>query len=254
MNHRIIDSHCHLGESIYGPKQTPENLLKLMDKNNVQRAIVFPFTPTDLDFRKANDAIAKAVAKYPDRLIGFGRVDPRQVNASVAEVQRIVTKLKLSGVKVHPFEQAFRVNSDSVRPIFKKCAALEVPVFTSGGAPVVSTASQVGDLASELPNLTIIAAHCCQLDGSGMGEFDALAAVKENKNLFMETSGFPETRLDGFWEMVIKAVGAERLIYGSDSPEMNMAVEIMRVTATDMMAGQRAQVLAENISGILGLK
>jgi predicted TIM-barrel fold metal-dependent hydrolase len=254
MTHHIIDSHCHLGESLYGQKQTPEGLVKLMDKNNVDKAIVFPFTPPDLDFKNGNDMIAKAVAKYPDRLIGFGRVDPRQVNSSLAEVQRIVTKLKLSGLKVHPFEQAFRINSDLVRPIFRKCSSLGIPVFTSGGAPVVSTASQVGDMASELPDLTIIAAHCSQLDGSGMGEFDALAALRENKNLFVETSGFPETRLDGFWEMVIKAVSAKRLIYGSDSPGMNMAVEIMRVTATDMTEAQQAQVLSENIAGILDLK
>ncbi len=253
MTLRIIDSHCHLGESVYGRKSTPENLIKLMDKNHVQKAVVFPFTPPDLDFRRANDYISKAVSKYPNRFIGFGRVDPRQVSTAVAEVERIVTKLRLKGLKVHPFEQAFRINSDHVRPVFKKCSSLGIPVFTSAGAPAVSTPSQVGDLASELPDLAIIAAHCGQLDGSGMGEFYALAALRENPNLYVETSGFPETRLDGFWEMVIKAVGAKRLVFGSDSPEMNLAVEIMRVTATDMTKSQQAQVLGGNLAKILDL-
>lgn len=248
----VIDAHCHIGESLYGDSQTPDQLARKMKKNGIDKAIIFPFTPADLDFKRANDYIAKAVKKYPDKFVGFARVDPRQVKGAIAEVTRVVKTLKLKGVKMHPFEQAFRINSNLVRPVFKKCAELGVPVFVSAGAPIVSNPIQVGDLAEGLPSLTIIAAHCAQMDGSGLGQFDALNALLENRNLYVETSGYPETRIDGFYEQIKKKVGIERLVFGSDSPAMNQELELMRVE-TSLAGSEAERVLGKNASEILEL-
>ncbi len=249
----VIDAHCHIGESVYGHSQSPDKLVIKMKKNGIGKAIIFPFTPPDLDFKRANDYVAKAVKKYPNKFIGFARVDPRQVKSAIAEITRAVKRLKLKGVKMHPFEQAFQINSNIVRPVFKKCAELGVPVFVSAGAPIVSNPIQVGDLAEEVPSLTIIAAHCAQMDGSGLGQFDALNAMRENRNLYVETSGYPETRIDGFYEQIEKNVGIERLVFGSDSPAMNQELELMRVT-TSLTASDRERVLGKNISQILKLE
>jgi hypothetical protein len=48
-----------------------------MDSSSIDKAVVFPFNEADpgISFSKANDFIADAVGQYPERLIGFGRLD-----------------------------------------------------------------------------------------------------------------------------------------------------------------------------------
>lgn len=248
---RMIDAHCHIGTSVYGHSQTPGELIRRMDQYGIEKAVVFPFTPPDLDFARANDYIAGAVKNYPARLVGFARVDPRLVQNSTREIERAIADLKLRGVKMHPLEQAFQINSAHVRPVFEKCADLRVPAFVSAGHPLLSNAIQVGDLAEELPDLTMIMAHCGQLDTSGLGHFDALAALQENKNLYADTSGYPETMRSGFFENVLKSIGPNKLIFGSDSPPMHQQLELIRVTTTRMTDSEKEATLSGNIAQIL---
>ncbi|MGA2768519.1 MAG: hypothetical protein ABSF24_09430 [Candidatus Bathyarchaeia archaeon] len=83
---RICDAHVHLGKS--GPWQTyadptiyVDDLIRLFDKHEIERAIVFPNPNVGDKYPQMNDYIAKSVQKHPKRLVGFGRVDPRRDDA-----------------------------------------------------------------------------------------------------------------------------------------------------------------------------
>jgi predicted TIM-barrel fold metal-dependent hydrolase len=52
----------------------PESLIAQMDWANIDRSVVFPFV--EVIDSHYNDWMADAVAKYPDRLIGFAAVNP----------------------------------------------------------------------------------------------------------------------------------------------------------------------------------
>jgi len=89
---KICDAHVHLGKS--GPWQPyinptiyAEELIYLFDKYNVEQAIAFPNPNVGDKYPKMNDYIAKCVKRYPKRLIGFGRVDPRREDA-IKELKR----------------------------------------------------------------------------------------------------------------------------------------------------------------------
>jgi predicted TIM-barrel fold metal-dependent hydrolase len=109
---KICDAHAHLGKS--GPWQpymdpaiSVEALIKLFDKYGVEKAIVFPNPNVGDKYPEMNDYIAESVRRHRERLVGFGRVDPRRDDA-IRELTRMKTKLGLSGLKLHPMVECFR--------------------------------------------------------------------------------------------------------------------------------------------------
>ena len=94
--------------------------------------------PPSID--KGNDYIAALVRKYPDTFIGMSAVNPkfRGVKAAVAELERAITNLRLTGLKLYPMYDHWAPNDrDLAFPIFAKAAELlkgaQRPCFA--GAP-----------------------------------------------------------------------------------------------------------------------
>ena len=90
---KICDAHVHLGESgPWQPYMKPaifiEELIGLFERFSVERAVVFPNPNVGDKYPETNDYIAGCVEKYPKRLVGFGRVDPRRMDA-INELERM---------------------------------------------------------------------------------------------------------------------------------------------------------------------
>ena len=84
------------------------------------------------DPEKCNDYIAAAVRTDPSHFIGFGSVNPafKGPAAAVAELDRAVSELGLSGVKLYPMYQHWAANDrDLAFPIYAKASELGIPVM-----------------------------------------------------------------------------------------------------------------------------
>ncbi len=81
---------------------------------------------------KCNDYIAAVVAADPGRFIGFASVNPayQGPQAAVAELERAVTGLGLTGLKLYPMYQHWAANDrDLAFPIYRKASELGIPVM-----------------------------------------------------------------------------------------------------------------------------
>jgi predicted TIM-barrel fold metal-dependent hydrolase len=247
----ILDANANLGESLYGPQQTADDLLRRMDANRIDRAVVSPFTPPDLDFRRANDAVANA-ARDNDRLIGFGRIDPRLHARSIAEVHACRAD-GLRGIKVDPFEQGFQVNGNLVIEVFAACAEAGMPLAVVAGFPIASTPIQVGDLAVRLPALKVLMLHGGQLAMHGLGIMDCLNVVRAVANVWVESSGIPETGTESLIEHVVLDVSPERVVFGTNAPINDPGMELARIDVARIPADAKRLIRGPNMARILGL-
>jgi len=134
---KICDAHVHLGES--GPWQLHMNptthvdrLIKLFDRYEVERAVVFPNPNVGDKYPEMNDYIAKSIRKNPKRLVGFGRVDPRRQDA-VQELSGIKNSLKLTGLKLHPMVECFRPDHPFFNKFFQQASKLGLPILIYTG-------------------------------------------------------------------------------------------------------------------------
>jgi uncharacterized protein len=249
MSAPTIDVFSFLGQSLFGYGQTSDELHARMDAADIQEALVCPVKPRGYHLGPANDAIAEAITRSP-RLKGLVRVDPNLEADAVAELDRGVHQLGLRGLFLHPWEETFRINDPRLDPLLTRCAELNLPVLIATGYPWVSEAAQVGDLARRFPSLSIVMTHGGQINISGLGQADALETLRRHRNVSIETSGV--YRQD-FLQDVATEIGADRVLFGSNSPLMDPRMEVARARWADVPAESRALILGGNAQRIFKL-
>lgn len=244
----IIDFHTHIGTSLFGYKQTPDDLLLLLKELNIDGAVICPIKPFSYDFIDANDYISEVCKEYPDKFIGFARIDPWQKDAGVNELKRCMEKLFLKGLFLNPYEEVFPINSEIVYPLIELMAQYKMPVIISGGHPRVSTAWQIADLAGKFPEVNFIATSGGQINISGAELWSAEIMLTENPNVFMETSGVYR---EDFIEEMVQKLGKHRVFFGSNSPVYNLRLEINRIRWAHISEQEKKAVLGENAEQLL---
>lgn len=239
----LIDAHAHLGQSLFGNSQSVDELLASMDENGIVQAAVMPLKPRGYHLGPENDRIAAAVRAYPDRLLGLARVDPRQGDAALRELRRCLEDLELVGLYLHPFEEQFVANDEMVFPLMEELQARGLPLLLAGGYPGFSHPSQIGDLARQFPEVTIIATHGGQLNISGLLLADAGRMLRMSPNVVMETSGIYR---EDFIEDTVAELGPERVLFGSNAPYLDQGFEAARVRLAHLDAAAKTAMASEN--------
>jgi gamma-resorcylate decarboxylase len=85
--------------------------------------------------RNANDALAEAIAKRPDRFAGFAALPMQDPQAAAAELARCVRELKFKGALVNSFSQfgtadtAVYYDVPQFRPFWAEVERLDVPFY-----------------------------------------------------------------------------------------------------------------------------
>lgn len=246
---KTLDFHQHLGDSIFGYGQTLAELLSSLDQHQIDRAVICPVQPKDYHLGPQNDLIAAAAAQFPERLIGFGRVDPRQESAA-DEVRRCVESLNMKGIFLHPWEETCQINSGWVKALMPTIQALGIPVLIAGGHVRVSMASQLADLARDFPAIPMVITSGGQINISGIALKDATQLLKEHSNLYLETSGIYR---EDFIEDLVPVIGSERMLFGSNSPEYHLGLEVLRPRMAHLGDGHKENLLYNTAAKLLKL-
>jgi predicted TIM-barrel fold metal-dependent hydrolase len=246
----VVDAFVQVGKSIHGYEQTPEDLISSMERYGIDYSVICPVQPFTYHLEPENDYIADVVRNFQKHFIGFCRVDPRQGDRAISEVERSVKELDLKGVFLHPWEEGYRTNADFVIPIVKRATELGVTVMIATGYPWVSHALQVANLAEKVPEAKIIMTHGGQINISGLAQADAALALRSNKNIYMETSGV--YRQD-FIEEAIEEFGADRVLFGSNSPKMHQGFEFDRALSATKNNSKQEMVLGKSVAQLLNL-
>ena len=241
-----IDAFTFLGQSLFGYGQPIDELLARLDAAEIDEAVVCPVKPRGYHLGPANDLVAETVAREA-RLVGLVRVDPNLGDEAVAELERGVRTLGLNGLFLHPWEEQFRVNAPLVDPLLSRCADLALTVLIATGYPWVSEASQVGDLARRFPAVRLVMTHGGQINISGLGQADAMQVLRNHPNVSIETSGV--YRQD-FLEDVVAELGAERVLFGSNSPRMDPRLEVQRVRWAKLAKADKGLILDGNARAV----
>lgn len=243
-----IDAHVYLGRSLFGYSQSCDEILRKLDALDIDRCVVCPVKPCGYNLGPENDFVASAVKEHGDRFFGLVRVDPRQGADALKEMTRGIEKLELQGLYLNPWEETCPVDSELLYPLLEMASKYGIVVMIKGGYPVVSHPSQIADLARRFPQTSMIATSGGQINISGGALQDARMMLEENKNVYMETSGIYR---EDFIEEMARVLGAERLIYGSGSPVLDMSFEIQRVSRAHIPQGDKKKIMGANLMKLI---
>jgi predicted TIM-barrel fold metal-dependent hydrolase len=245
----IVDGLTMVGTSINGYRLGPEELVASMASNGIDKSVIAPVQPKSYHLGPENDAVVIAQARYPDRFIGFCRVDPRQGEYAITELRRCVLRLGLKALLLHPMEEGYTINDPPAVRLVREAGSLGVPVIIAAGYPWVAHAQQIRSVAEQAEGSTIVMSHGGQINISGLAQADAFLAMQTCDNLCVGTNGV--YRQD-FLEECVEAFGSERVLFTSMAPVFDQGFELDRVRSIRMEESQRRSVLGENMIHLLG--
>ncbi len=249
----FVDIHTHpVWER---PFEWMARALELGERVGIERLVVLggtltaDYRPGAAQVRRINDLTLRLVERWPDRLIGFCRLSAGLDEGFLAEeAERCIRANGCRGIKLLVWPNA---RSPRLHAVMRQAERFQVPVLhhcwykTTCKYDGESDPSDLAHLAARFPGVTIIAAH---LTAAGMR---GVQDLRPFPNLFVDTSG--SQCFAGIVEYAVDVLGAERILFGSDIPGRDFAVQLGRIEGARLSARQREQILRTNAERLLGL-
>ncbi|MFZ0452064.1 MAG: amidohydrolase family protein [Desulfatiglandaceae bacterium] len=213
-----------------------------------------PKTGTDLA-KSANDALFEVTKRYPDRIMGYAALAPRDPMQAADELTRAVEELGFKGWNTHSNYGETYLDDMEYRPILQKAEKLGVPIYIH---PTVSAITQMRGYGFALagapfgfgmeaalcimrliysgafdkyPGLKVILGHLGEalpfllerIDWAYVRPFDPDARPKLSKkpseylrnNIYITTSG---NHYQPAFMCAYEAIGIDRMLWGTDYP------------------------------------
>lgn len=195
------ERRCHRRRKALGDKEFErwltefdggyETLIKDMDEAGIEKSVVFPsgscyYEPnTEVSTWETNEYTVEAQRKYPDRIIGFVRLDFTQpLRETIRLLETGITEWGLKGVKIIPTRP---MTDEPCLEVMDIINDLEVPVLFHMGTdpliwPVENWNPEVLDnFAVRYPKMRMMAAHIAR------GYDQLLASIMESReNIFAD--------------------------------------------------------------------
>jgi uncharacterized protein len=199
-----------------------------LDRHVVSRAALIASVPGDAG------SVSEAVARHPDRFVGFFMVDPTHDDAAASAAGALDGGLR--AICLFPAMHHFRVDDERVRAlfglaaskpgtaIFVHCGVLSVGVRKKLGLPSAfdiryGNPLDLHPVALRYPQVPIIIPHF----GAGLFR-EALMVGDLCPNVLLDTSSsngwikyHPGLTLAAVFRQALQVMGPDRLLFGSDS-------------------------------------
>jgi len=243
----IIDAHAHADENdIWGWYDPPEKLIALMDEAGIDMAVITSYS--DEPGPSAGlENLKRYVAEFPERLIGFPRIDPKfgQKSIEIFE-QTIKANPLMKGLKLHPISNLVKPFAPLCVELIRKAGELGVPVFTHCGDKIPALPLQIAKAAALCPDTTII----CHMGGYFHAD-DMLRCAQRQPNLVLDTSSTPYPRIV---RKAIELLGANRVVFATDNPAGDPVSELEKIRMLNLPPDVEERVLWKNIAELIHLE
>ena len=239
---KMIDIHGHMGMTSSGQAIDVDGLVSSMDEFGI--SITGISSLSGIVTKKQNDLVLECKNRYPDRVRAYAFINPKAADVH-DEIDKRLGDQKFDGVKFHPWKHGYYSDNtpqiDKVLDHIQEYGAMcQVHVGTS---PLATPYAWIR-YAQKKPGLRMVFTHM----GCREFAFSVLKAVPEVKNIYLETSVIYDRDVI---ENVRDAVGAQRIVFGSDWPYKSVAVEIAKVYKMKLTDEELEYVFYKNAEELL---
>lgn len=264
----IVDAHTHLQLPGLTPLRTaknrgpyrPEDYLRRVANYNVRSVAALVIAPrADLPrTRRMNDRVLKLGETSHGRFFPVCSVHPADGEDAVGEIDR-VARAGARALKLHPNTQQFDVADPSVREVVARATRRRLPVLFDAYSPFdANQAGKFVQLALQLPKARLILAHAHGPRFSELLVYDVLARYDWwKRNVWVDVSVaatlFASSPFSEQFVWILRKVGVDRLLFGSDYPLEEPGAAIRAVTRLGFRRAELSRILYQNAVGLFGL-
>ena len=199
----------------------------------------------------AGNKEAVEVVSHEPHLRQYVIVNPLQT-ATFEQARTMLAAPHCVGIKIHPEEHCYRI-VDHGRMLFEFFEEMGVPVLTHSGCPN-SLPKDFVSFANDFPTVKLILAHL----GNGAGDchrpdlqVSAIQQIK-HENVYVDTSSV-RSIYPGLIEWGEREIGAERILYGTDTPLYFAAMQRARVDHAEIAEASKRLILRDNAKRLFQL-
>ncbi|MFW5998864.1 MAG: amidohydrolase family protein [Halanaerobiaceae bacterium] len=251
----IIDADVHITPYEKENGMQIDDLLYLMDKNEVDKALTWLQPPYLRKVAESNEYVYKAMKNHQDRILGFGWADPNLgVEKAREESRKCIEEYGFYGVKLNGAQNSFRIDDPEISlPVIEEIAKYgKCLAFHVGGDAVENTHPfRVAKIAEKYPQLDILAVHM-----GGAADPDLADAMIEfagkYDNITLIGSHVSAVKV----LKAVKELGADRVCFGSDSPFNFMRVELAKyniLLEEEVTETEKKKIMGDNMVNLFNL-
>jgi len=258
-----VDVHGHYGRYVCHSRDGREDIDRWMSADaaavaerarrvGIEWTVVSPlrslFPRGRADAAAGNDEAGGLVPRTPG-LRQWVVLHPEQPR-TFEQADRLLREEWCVGIKIHPEEHAYRI-AEHGRALFAFAARHRAVVLAHSGDANSDPVDFV-PLANDFPEVRLILAHI----GHGPGgdptrQVRAIQAARHG-NIYADTSSI-RSLYSGVIEWAVAEVGADRVLFGTDSPLYCPAVQRARIDTAELPAAVRTMILSGNARRLLRL-
>jgi uncharacterized protein len=234
----IVDCHCHAGKGdlMTAPATTDANIkpyLRRARAAGIGHTVVF--STFHSDYEKGNQQVARIVACYPDRLIGFAMLHARRDKGRIFEmVERAVVRWGFRGIKIHSFD------APPTREVCETARKFHLPVVVDVGMKP----HLMDMLAPQYREVNFIVAHLGSFIGDWKAHQQVIDQLLRHPNVYADTSS---VRHYDYLVEAIRRAGPHKVLFGSDGPWLHPGVELYKIRLLGLPPKEEALVTGGNI-------
>jgi predicted TIM-barrel fold metal-dependent hydrolase len=240
----IIDMHAHVGpyRSMHIPAGGAADMIRVMDRCGIRRAILSANLSFEADLAAGNDMMLEAVASHPGRLYGACAVNGNFPEASLDELERCFARPGVMIIKVHPWYTRCALSDNRMTGIYEFATKRKLIVLAHtwlDGDPYGSM-DMFAATARDHPDIRWIMGH----SGGPFGSRRAVDIARELPNVFLDTalSMCPARQIEFF----VNEVGSSRVLFGTDNPFIDPRPQIGRVGLAGIALRDKVAIFGEN--------
>jgi predicted TIM-barrel fold metal-dependent hydrolase len=245
----VVDAHTHMGcfRAFHIPHNDADGMIGAMDALGIDMCVTAAHAGISSDFEWGNNSVMAAADRHPDRILAYCCINPNYPDAVVAEIERCFRHPAVRGIKLHPeLHGNYPLDGPAYAPAWEFAEANGVPVLSHSyfaGDPV----EVFGRMAGRYPSVPVIVGHA----GIDQGVDRAVRLALDHPNVWLDLTG--PVAINGLVEVLVERVGADRLLFGTDMPFMNAALQLGSLLYARIPREDMELIIGGNAARIFGI-
>jgi predicted TIM-barrel fold metal-dependent hydrolase len=235
----IIDMHTHYSKWIQYPiwGGLADDLVEEMDRAGVEKAVLAPQASLTPSLVCGNEHVLEAMKRHPDRLLGYACCYPVREDTGLKEIQRCMDE-GMTGIKMHS-AAGLAYTFEGYAPVWRYADDHGIPVLLHTWGDL----DEMDSLFETYTNVPVLLGHAGAVNPVMYVEY-----AKKYPHLWLELC---QSRAPcGLVEYLVREVGADRILYGSDAPWMPFGHQLGRVLFAEIPEEDKRMILAGNAARV----
>lgn len=267
----IIDVHCHIypekiaahaaaGVSAFYRVEeanvdvsnlvgTLPVLLEESQKAGIDYHVIHSVATTPHQVGAVNGFVFRVAESTGGKLIPFGTLHPDSENLE-GDIQA-VHAMGMKGIKLHPDMQGFAINSKKSLALLEACENRFLMLYHTGDDRFhFSNPPELIPALKAFPKTTFLCGH---MGGYTIWEEATHALAGKFDNLYVDISSTMFALPPEKVRELVRAYGADRVLFGTDFPMWRPKQELERFYALGLTHAEEEKILYRNGAALLGL-